>query len=89
MPDHLHAIIAFPPDPGLKTTVTNWKKFLARTKKISWQRDFFDHRLRNRHEEAEKLSYIQMNPVRKVLCERGEDWPGIYRPADRLPQNLG
>src|SRR5712672_2852475 len=26
MPDHLHAIIAFPRDSGMKTVVTNWKK---------------------------------------------------------------
>ncbi len=30
MPDHLHGIIAVPPEPSLKTTVTDWKKFLAR-----------------------------------------------------------
>ncbi len=89
MPDHLHAIIAFPPTLGLKTTITNWKKYLARTNGIPWQRDFFDHRLRNREEETEKQSYILMNPVRKGLCERAEDWPWIYRPADRLPPNFG
>ena len=29
MPDHLHAIIAFPREPGMETTVMNWKKFVA------------------------------------------------------------
>ncbi len=29
MPDHLHAIIAFPREPGMQTTVKNWKKFVA------------------------------------------------------------
>ena len=85
MPDHLHAIIAFPREPGIKRTVTNWKKFLARKQGIIWQRDFFDHRLRNRHEEMEKLSYILMNPVRRGCCERSEDWQWVYRPNDRLP----
>jgi len=68
MPDHLHAIIAFPREAGMKGTITNWKRFLARNEKIVWQRDFFDHRLRNHHEETEKISYILMNPVRHGLC---------------------
>jgi putative transposase len=28
MPDHLHAIMAFPSEPGMATTVKNWKKSL-------------------------------------------------------------
>ena len=41
MPDHLHAIMAFPPGPGLKLTVENWKRFVARKHGVEWQRDFF------------------------------------------------
>jgi len=85
MPDHLHGIIAFPRDPGMKTTVSDWKKYLARNHGVEWQRDFFDHRLRDHHELQEKTGYVLMNPVRRGLCERAEDWPWIYRPADRLP----
>jgi len=88
MPDHLHAIIAVPREPGLKTTVTNWKKYLARVHHISWQRDFFDHRLRDHHEEQEKRSYILMTRCARGLCERAEDWPWIYEPKDRPPPNL-
>jgi REP element-mobilizing transposase RayT len=83
MPDHLHAIIAFPREPGIKTTMTNWKKYLARTQQIRWQRDFFDHRLRGHHEAGAKMSYVLMNPVRKGLCERAEDWPWVYHLQDR------
>ena len=83
MPDHLHAIIAFPREPGMKTVITNWKKFVAVKLGVEWQRDFFDHRLRDHHELQEKTSYILMNPVRKGLCERMEDWMWVYRPADR------
>jgi putative transposase len=89
MPDHLHAILAFPPEPGMETTVKNWKKFVARQHGVEWQRDFFDHRLRNDQELQEKTSYIVMNPVRTGLCERAEDWVWIYRPGDRQPPKLG
>lgn len=89
MPDHLHGIIAFPPEPGLKTTVTNWKKYLARNEGVDWQRDFFDHRLRDHHELEEKTDYIRMNPVRWGLCQRAEDWPWVYQQKDRLPPTWG
>jgi REP element-mobilizing transposase RayT len=88
MPDHLHAIIAFPREPGMKKIMENWKHYLAAHQKIDWQRDFFDHRLRNHYEEQVKVSYILMNPVRRGFCERAEDWPWIYRPIDRPPPKL-
>jgi len=85
MPDHLHAVIAFPREPTMKTIISNWKHFLAAKVRIDWQRDFFDHRLRDHREEEEKISYILMNPVRRGLCERAEDWPWVYRPKGRPP----
>ena len=78
MPDHLHAILAFPSEPGMENTVKNWKKFVAGKHGVDWQRDFFDHL-------EEKTSYIVMNPVRKGLCERAGDWLWVYRPNDRPP----
>jgi hypothetical protein len=45
--------------------------------------------LRNDQELREKTSYILMNPVRKGLCERAEDWVWIYRPNNRMPPLLG
>ena len=88
MPDHLHAILSFPREPGMKTLVTNWKKYVAVKFGIEWQRDFFDHRLRDPHQLEEKTGYILMNPVRKGLCERSEDWIRIDRPKDRPPPTL-
>ncbi len=88
MPDHLHGIIAFPIEPGIKMTVTHWKRYVAFHYGVSWQRDFFDHRLRSHHEVEEKSSYILMNPVRKGLCERPEEWSWLFRPADRPPPSL-
>ena len=29
MPDHLHAILAFPREPGMETVIKNWKKYVA------------------------------------------------------------
>ncbi|MEM7145203.1 MAG: hypothetical protein AAF591_08700 [Verrucomicrobiota bacterium] len=75
MPDHLHALLSFPEQPGLKTTIRNWKRYLAKTHRIVWQEDFFDHRIRDDNSLREKWFYILNNPVRKSLCESPEDWP--------------
>lgn len=55
MPDHVHGIIAFPSNAGVKRIVGNWKRYLNTHEGFTWQDDFFDHRLRNRHEETEKI----------------------------------
>ena len=89
MPDHLHAILALARDPGMQTVIKNWKKYVAGKHGVGWQRDFFDHRLRDHHELAEKTGYVLMNPVRDGLCERAEDWVWVYRPNDRPPPLLG
>ena len=75
MPDHVHLIVAVPRDRALAVCIGAWKRYLARTHGIRWQANFFDHRLRNAAEEAEKREYIRMNPVRKGLAATPADWP--------------
>jgi putative transposase len=89
MPDHVHAILAFPSRPGMKKTMRDWKHYLSRVSKVAWQDDFFDHRLRDHWQELETIDYIEKNPVRRGLCERASDWPWVYRPKDRPPPRLG
>jgi putative transposase len=84
MPDHVHGIIAFPRESGLKPLVSSWKHYISRSVGISWQPGFFDHRLRDRFQVDEKTSYVLLNPVRKGLCITPEQWPYVYRPMDRL-----
>ena len=79
MPDHLHALIAVPTSPGLKTTITRWKGYVAKTLGVRWQQDFFDHRLRDHWQVEEKTSYILNNPLRRGLCRNP------FRLAARLP----
>ena len=75
MPDHVHLIVAVPRDRPLAAAIGAWKRYLARGFGIRWQANFFDHRLRNAAEEAEKREYIRMNPVRKGLVAIPSDWP--------------
>lgn len=74
MPDHVHAILTFNLERGIQKTVSSWKGYQARTCGIRRQSDFFEHRLRNDDEYAEKANYVRMNPVRKGLVATPEQW---------------
>ena len=79
MPDHIHALISFPPSgKPIKLIVGKWKEWTAKTLGIHWQRDFFEHRLRHDESRREKADYILHNPVRNKLVTRAEDWPFVY-----------
>ncbi|MBC8039197.1 MAG: transposase [Opitutaceae bacterium] len=74
MPDHVHAILAFPVDGAMAVVVRNWKRATARMHSVKWQENYFDHRLRTDEESAKTWIYIRRNPVVKGLCEAEDDW---------------
>jgi REP element-mobilizing transposase RayT len=82
MPDHLHALVSFSWDPkqGMNTVLGNWKRYTARKFGIGWQREFFDHRIRNDADHLEKWRYIRDNPVRAGLVEDPQQWPHVWFP---------
>ena len=75
MPDHIHGLFGFPGTKPMVQVITAFKSWLASRHGIHWQRDFFDHRLRNLESAAEKAQYIRMNPVRAGLVANPADWP--------------
>lgn len=75
MPDHLHALAAFPREASMSKRVRDWKRFTSRRLGFKWQDGFFDHRLRGGREAELKHDYIRNNPVRKGLCESPTRWP--------------
>jgi len=77
MPDHLHALMAFPRAAGMSGTIRQWKAFHARWNGIAWQSGYFDHRIRSSKSLSEKASYIRQNPVVKGLCATAHDWPWV------------
>jgi REP element-mobilizing transposase RayT len=79
MPDHVHALLSFPPSGrALRSVVSKWKEWTAKALGIVWQRDFFEHRLRQDESRRQKADYILQNPVRKKLIARAEDWQFVY-----------
>ena len=43
-----------------------------------WLDERFDRVVRDEAELLEKWNYIRMNPVKRGLCERPEDWDALY-----------
>jgi putative transposase len=78
MPDHMHLLVTVPPTTPLQRVVVNLKRYVARERRVRWQQDFFEHRLRaNEHFDA-KLEYLRMNPVRAGLVDQPDRWPFFY-----------
>ena len=79
MPDHIHFLVSFPEsEKRMQTIMSKWKEWTAKSLKIEWQRDFFEHRLRKEESFREKADYILLNPVRAGLAEKAEDWPYVF-----------
>jgi putative transposase len=78
MPDHLHLVVT--PCFGYEITglITSWKRYLTRTHRLKFQRNFFEHRIRNDENFSAYCEYVRFNPVRAGLVSRAEDWPWVY-----------
>jgi putative transposase len=77
MPDHLHMLVSFRSIPSMVHTVSAWKRYTARHLDISWQEDFYEHRLRRDESFVEKADYIRLNPMRAGLVSAPEAWPYV------------
>jgi REP element-mobilizing transposase RayT len=80
MPDHVHALVSFPKTEAMRTVVRSGKHYLSHAHQLRWQRDFFDHRLRDAEGYQAKASYVRRNPVRAGLIEEAGKWPFVWEP---------
>jgi REP element-mobilizing transposase RayT len=78
MPDHLHMLVTFPPTAKFVATIRLWKGYLARQHGLRWQKDFFEHRVRNAELLQSTVDYIRQNPVRAGMISKAEMWPYIW-----------
>jgi REP element-mobilizing transposase RayT len=93
MPDHLHLLLSLASDfqGTLQDWVSAFKRFTARTAselcdvKLLWQKNFYDHVLRNDESLLETAKYIVHNPVRKGMVSNWESYP-YSRMMDPFPQ---
>lgn len=87
MPDHLHALLSFPlSERPIWNILTKWKEWTAKQIGVSWQDDFFEHRLRRGESRRQKADYILANPVRANLVSSPEDWPYVHFGGAGKPQ---
>ncbi|MDU0371694.1 transposase [Hymenobacter endophyticus] len=88
MPNHVHVIVSPPENaPSLAETLQRIKgytalqanKLLGRTGQF-WQRETYDHIVRNSEEMQRIIAYVVNNPVKAGLVESWEQWPYTYWP---------
>jgi hypothetical protein len=53
-------------------------QFLGKTGKPFWQKDSYDHYVRNEKEWQNIFWYILNNPVKAKLVDKWEDWEFSY-----------
>jgi REP element-mobilizing transposase RayT len=91
MPDHVHMI--FSPLRNRNGNNFSLPQIVQKLKSVSahtinkrlphkgpvWQEEFFDHVIRQADSLQEKIDYVLLNPVRKGLVTRPEDYRWIWR----------
>jgi putative transposase len=81
MPNHLHAlIIGLERSSNLQFFVMDFKRkataeFQSSNSSPLWQKKFYDYILRRDDSNDRVAAYIWMNPVRKDLCVKPQDYP--------------
>jgi len=82
MPNHVHVVLWPYPGHTLSGVLHSWKSYTSnRANKLLhrrspfWQRESFDHWIRDDAERARLVQYVEDNPVKARLCARPEDWP--------------
>ncbi len=82
MPNHVHAVFWPLPNFTVSGIVQSWKRhtarhaneLLGRIGQPFWQRESFDHWIRDEREHARCRGYTVRNPVLARLCREPEQW---------------
>ena len=86
MPNHVHLVVALPETgrplarvlQGLKRyTALEMNRVRNETGQV-WQRESYDHRVRNERELRNIIAYTLNNPVKAGLATEWQDWPYSY-----------
>lgn len=81
MPDHVHMLIRL----GARLTLgQSLRRLKAKTSSkldamdATWERDFFDRKMRLGDNRRAVFLYIYLNPYRANVCKPTEPWPWYY-----------
>lgn len=76
MPDHCHFLFEGKTDfSDIYQCLINFKQKSSYYLKIMWQKDFYDHILRNDEDVIKQTRYILGNPIRKNLVQNWKEYP--------------
>ncbi len=81
MPNHVHVVVAPWNEHTLPTILHSWKSFTSNSinrllgrSGAFWERESFDHLIRNLRSFEKFVNYTVDNPVVAGLCASREEW---------------
>ncbi len=81
MPNHVHVVVRIFPDHHIPDVLHSWKSYTARQanrilsrRDSFWQREYFDHLLRDESEFERAVKYVLENPAKAGL----KDWEWVW-----------
>jgi REP element-mobilizing transposase RayT len=81
MPNHVHVVGRILPHWTIAAVVHSWKSFsskqankILRTSGTFWEREYYDHLVRNESELVRAIAYVEDNPSKAGLV----DWPWVW-----------
>jgi REP element-mobilizing transposase RayT len=81
MPNHVHVVVRLLPGQTLEAVVHSWKSFTAKQANrilgshgIFWQREYYDHLIRDEAEFERAIDYVGENPAKAKL----NDWKWVW-----------
>jgi len=81
MPNHVHVVVKVFPTETLSSVIHSWKSFTAKSANRSlglqgpfWQREYYDHLIRNEGEFERAIRYVAQNPEKAKL----KDWKWVW-----------
>jgi REP element-mobilizing transposase RayT len=81
MPNHVHVVARFFPGESLASVIHSWKSFSAKQANSIrgsagsfWQREYYDHLVRDENEFEHAIYYVGDNPTKAGL----QNWPWVW-----------
>jgi REP element-mobilizing transposase RayT len=81
MPNHIHVVVMPLQEWNLEKIVHTWKSFTATQANRAlnrhgefWQREYYDHLIRDGQDLARIVEYVRMNPQKANL----QNWPWVW-----------
>jgi len=82
MPNHVHTVVEPSGQHTLGAILHSWKSYTAQAANRQlgrqgafWQRESYDHLVRDAKDLAGCCEYTEQNPVKANLCHAARDWP--------------